>query len=85
MVEHPSMSLKKQPKKLTRNGRFSAVKESIHKADNAIEKARKSSHIKGLRAFKGGAGGGVEPARVISPTDFESASSANSNTPADIV
>ena len=25
---------------------------------------------------------GVEPARVISPTDFESASSANSNTPA---
>ena len=27
---------------------------------------------------------GVEPARVISPTDFESASSANSNTPADI-
>ena len=27
---------------------------------------------------------GVEPARVISPTDFESASSTNSNTPADI-
>ena len=25
---------------------------------------------------------GVEPARVISPTDFESASSTNSNTPA---
>ena len=25
---------------------------------------------------------GVEPARVFSPTDFESASSANSNTPA---
>ncbi len=25
---------------------------------------------------------GVEPARVMSPTDFESASSANSNTPA---
>ena len=28
---------------------------------------------------------GVEPARVISPTDFESASSANSNTPASII
>lgn len=28
---------------------------------------------------------GVEPARVISPTDFESASSTNSNTPADIL
>ena len=28
---------------------------------------------------------GVEPARVISPTDFESASSANSNTPAHIL
>ena len=27
---------------------------------------------------------GVEPARVISPTDFESASSTNSNTRADI-
>ena len=27
---------------------------------------------------------GVEPARVISPTDFESASSTNSNTPANI-
>ena len=27
---------------------------------------------------------GVEPARVMSPTDFESASSANSNTPANI-
>ena len=28
---------------------------------------------------------GVEPARVISPTDFESASSAKSNTPASII
>ena len=28
---------------------------------------------------------GVEPARGISPTDFESASSANSNTPASII
>lgn len=27
---------------------------------------------------------GVEPARGISPTDFESASSTNSNTPANI-
>ena len=27
---------------------------------------------------------GVEPARVMCPTDFESASSANSNTPASV-
>ena len=50
---------------------------------NRTQKSPKTQLYQGFASLQGVVPvAGVEPARVISPTDFESASSANSNTPA---
>ena len=70
----PKISLK-TANLLMREGQYIRVQ--------SIKKSPQTQSYQGFASLQGVVPvAGVEPARVISPTDFESASSANSNTPA---
>ena len=70
----PKISLK-TANLLMREGQYIRVQ--------SIKKSPQTQSYQGFASLQGVVPvAGVEPARVISPTDFESASSTNSNTPA---
>ncbi len=59
------------------------MQEEQYMRAQSIKKSPQTQSHQGFASLQGVVPvAGVEPARVISPTDFESASSANSNTPA---
>ena len=79
------MSLQCPSENQPENGKFADERGTYIREYRAWRKARKPSYIKGLRAIRCGAGDGGRTHTVLPPTDFESVSSANSNTPADLV
>ena len=67
------------------NGKSADARGAVHKSSKHKEKPANPVVSRVYEPSNVVPVAGVEPARVISPTDFESASSANSNTPASII
>ena len=83
---HDALCPSNVPHKISLKTANLLMREGQYIRVQSIKKSPQTQSYQGFASLQGVVPvAGVEPARVISPTDFESASSANSNTPASII
>ena len=83
---HDALCPSNVPPKISLQTANMMMREGQYISAQSIKKSPQTQPYQGFESLQSVVPvAGVEPARVISPTDFESASSANSNTPASII
>lgn len=76
------MSLQCPSKNQPENGKFTDVRGTLHKSAKHKEKPANPDISRVYELLRSGAGGGTRTHTPLRITDFESVSSANSDTPA---
>ncbi len=82
MLYVPPMSLQCPSKNEPKNGKFADVRGTLHKSAEHKEKPANPDISRVYELLRSGAGGGTRTHTPLRITDFESVSSANSDTPA---
>ena len=80
----PPLNAQCPSKNEPKNGNFADVRGTLHKSAEHKEKPANPDISRVYELLKSGAGGGTRTHTPLRITDFESVSSANSDTPANI-